>query len=74
MLNKAVTDASNINIHLIRASSLKDMVDSFDVAKNGPRVFVLSLPHGKTVDKVLEELVPLLEAGDVIVDGECHPF
>jgi 6-phosphogluconate dehydrogenase len=34
-----------------------------------PRILVLSLPHGKTVDKVAGELLPLLEKGDVIMDG-----
>ncbi|KAK8866062.1 6-phosphogluconate dehydrogenase (decarboxylating) [Kwoniella newhampshirensis] len=34
-----------------------------------PRVFVLSLPHGKPVDGILDELLPLLEKGDMIIDG-----
>jgi 6-phosphogluconate dehydrogenase len=40
-------------------------VDFLDV----PRVIYLSLPAGPTVDKVLEELVPKLDPGDVIIDG-----
>jgi len=46
------------------------MVKSFDTEKNGPRIFVLSLPHGPTVDKVLDELLPLLTPGDLIIDGK----
>jgi len=69
-LNKAVSDGENIGIHLIRASSLEDMVKAFDTEKNGPRIFVLSLPHGPTVDKVLDELLPLLTPGDLIIDGK----
>lgn len=34
-----------------------------------PRVIYLSLPAGKTIDKVLEELVPYLDKGDVVMDG-----
>jgi 6-phosphogluconate dehydrogenase len=34
-----------------------------------PRVVYLSLPAGPTVDEVLEELVPHLERGDVVMDG-----
>jgi len=34
-----------------------------------PRIVYLSLPAGLTVDKVIEELVPHLEKGDVIMDG-----
>ncbi|MDQ3808514.1 MAG: decarboxylating 6-phosphogluconate dehydrogenase [Thermoproteota archaeon] len=34
-----------------------------------PRVIYLSLPAGPTVDSVLNELVPFLEKGDVLMDG-----
>lgn len=34
-----------------------------------PRVIYLSLPAGPTVDTVLDELVPHLEKGDVVMDG-----
>jgi 6-phosphogluconate dehydrogenase len=34
-----------------------------------PRVIYLSLPAGATVDSVLDELVPFLQHGDVIMDG-----
>ncbi|HKI09001.1 MAG TPA: decarboxylating 6-phosphogluconate dehydrogenase [Nitrososphaeraceae archaeon] len=34
-----------------------------------PRTIYLSLPAGSTVDSVLNELVPYLEEGDVIMDG-----
>jgi 6-phosphogluconate dehydrogenase len=34
-----------------------------------PRVIFLSLPAGPTIDKVLEELIPYLEKGDVVLDG-----
>lgn len=34
-----------------------------------PRIIYLSLPAGSTVDSVLNELVPYLEDGDVVMDG-----
>jgi len=34
-----------------------------------PRVIYLSVPAGPTVDKVLEELAPCLDEGDVVIDG-----
>ena len=34
-----------------------------------PRIIYLSLPAGSTVDSVLNELVPCLEDGDVVMDG-----
>ena len=34
-----------------------------------PRIIYLSLPAGPTVDSVLNELIPFLEKGDVIMDG-----
>lgn len=45
------------------------MADAFDTAKNGPRRIVFSLPHGPTVDSVLQELLPYLDKGDIILDG-----
>jgi 6-phosphogluconate dehydrogenase len=34
-----------------------------------PRVIYISVPAGPTVDKVLEELAPHLDEGDVLLDG-----
>lgn len=34
-----------------------------------PRVIYLSLPAGPTVDSVLNELIPFLKKGDVVMDG-----
>ncbi|WWD17736.1 6-phosphogluconate dehydrogenase (decarboxylating) [Kwoniella shandongensis] len=55
-------------------TSLQKLVDAFpksnsDSDSDNRRVFVLSLPHGKPVDGILDELLPLLEKGDIIVDG-----
>lgn len=43
--------------------------ESFVSFLNHPRVVYLSLPAGPTVENVLDELVPYLEKGDVVMDG-----
>lgn len=68
-LDKAMKNAEAMKMPMLRCDNLKQLVDAFDTKKNGHRVFMFSLPHGKTVDLVLSELLPLLEDGDVIIDG-----
>ncbi len=48
----------------VGAYSLKEVAEKLDT----PRLIWLMVPHS-VVDSVLEELVPLLSSGDVIVDG-----
>jgi len=43
--------------------------DSFVSHLNHPRVIYLSLPAGSIVDNVLDELIPHLDKGDVVMDG-----
>lgn len=43
--------------------------DEFAGSLKKPRVIYLSLPAGRTIDKVLKELVPYLDKGDVVIDG-----
>ena len=43
--------------------------DEFVGSLKPPRVIYLSLPAGPTIDKVLKELVPHLDRGDVVMDG-----
>lgn len=46
------------------AYSLKEVVGGLE----SPRLIWLMVPH-QAVDSVLEELVPILESGDVVIDG-----
>lgn len=39
-----------------------------------PRVIWLMLPHGAPTQEAIDELVPLLSPGDVLVDGGNSPF
>lgn len=50
-------------------SSLKALTDSL----KRPRAIMLLVPAGKIVDSVIEELVPLMDKGDLIIDaGNSH--
>jgi hypothetical protein len=57
-------------------SSLERLVKAFPKAhtddsgaERKPRIFVLSLPHGDVPDSIADELLPLLDKGDIIIDG-----
>jgi 6-phosphogluconate dehydrogenase len=43
--------------------------DKFASELGKPKIIYLSLPAGNVVDKVLEELLPYVDSGDVIMDG-----
>lgn len=46
--------------------SIKEMIDSFGDER---RVVWLMVPSGNPVDTMIDELVPLLNSGDIIIDG-----
>jgi len=50
---------------MVAASTLEDLV----VSLRTPRVILMMVAAGPPVDYVIADLAPLLEAGDVIVDG-----
>src|SRR6478752_555169 len=51
-------------------AALNDFVNSLE----HPRVIMLLVPAGKIVDAVIDELKPLLAAGDIIIDGGNSHF
>ncbi|NOT76292.1 MAG: NADP-dependent phosphogluconate dehydrogenase [Cyclobacteriaceae bacterium] len=51
-------------------SSAKEFIDSLQ----SPRAIMMLVPAGKIVDNVIEELTPLLDAGDLIIDGGNSHF
>jgi len=53
----------------VGASDLKDLVSGLPV----PRTLWLMVPH-QAVDEVIHELVPLLDKGDLIIDGGNSPY
>jgi 6-phosphogluconate dehydrogenase len=46
-------------------NSIEEMVNLLSI----PRKILLLVPAGKPVDNVIEELLPILDSGDVIIDG-----
>lgn len=50
---------------LIATSSLEDLVGRLET----PRRVMTMIKAGKPVDVVLEQLLPLLDAGDIVIDG-----
>jgi 6-phosphogluconate dehydrogenase len=49
----------------VPASSIKDLVSLLP----SPRIVWIMVPAGEAVDQVLHELTPLMEAGDIVIDG-----
>ena len=56
------------NIHGF--SDLKSFADSL----NSPRIVMMLVPAGKIVDSVIEELLQVLDKGDIIIDGGNSHF
>src|SRR3546814_10624528 len=63
-------DAAGISDELLRAG-LKPArsVAAFAADLAPPRAVMLYIPAGKIVDAVLDDLLPVLSAGDVVADG-----
>ncbi|WP_245504339.1 NADP-dependent phosphogluconate dehydrogenase [Lichenihabitans psoromatis] len=54
--------------HEGRFTATKELKD-FVAALSKPRVIIIMVKAGKPVDDVIDDLVPLLEADDIIIDG-----
>lgn len=66
--SREVTDAlikEHPHENLLPFYDLKELVDS----QERPRKFLIMVKAGKPVDMVIEQLVPLLDEGDMILDG-----
>ncbi len=67
--NGARTDAlMNEHGHEGRFTPTKELKD-FVGALSTPRAIIIMVKAGKPVDEVIDELVPLLDEGDIIIDG-----
>lgn len=56
--------------NIVGTYSLKELVDS--IAK--PRKVMMMIKAGTAVDEMIEQLIPLLDSGDVIIDGGNSHF
>ena len=54
----------------IRTESLQELVDSLE----SPRRILIMVKAGAPVDSVIEQLTPLLDEGDIIIDGGNSHF
>ncbi|MFA6484381.1 MAG: decarboxylating NADP(+)-dependent phosphogluconate dehydrogenase, partial [Bacteroidales bacterium] len=64
-INGAAKGKSIIGFH-----SIKDFVDSIE----RPKKVMMMVKAGKPVDDLIEQLIPLLEPGDIIIDGGNSHF
>jgi 6-phosphogluconate dehydrogenase len=56
--------------NIVGAFSLKELVDSLEK----PRKVMMMIKAGSAVDDMIESLIPLLEEGDIIIDGGNSHF
>ncbi|WP_102158418.1 NADP-dependent phosphogluconate dehydrogenase [Zhihengliuella halotolerans] len=61
----ALLDAHGDEGDFVRTESLEELVASLET----PRRVMIMVKAGKPVDSVIEQLLPLLEAGDIVIDG-----
>ena len=58
------------NKNFIGTHTLKELVD----ATEKPRKIMMMIRAGEPVDEVIEQLIPLLDKGDIIIDGGNSHF
>lgn len=62
------SEAEDFDVHSV--SSLEDFIESLET----PRKIMLLVPAGKIVDAVIEDLLPHLDQGDIVIDGGNSHF
>ena len=70
MVDRLIASAGDLSARLQRCESLADLVTALPV----PRAIVLMIPAGRPVDQTIAALLPLLSAGDTIIDGGNSDF
>ncbi len=67
---KQFMDGRGKGKNIIPATNLHELVDSLE----RPRKIMLMIKAGKPVDDFIEQILPLLEKGDIIIDGGNSHF
>lgn len=70
-------DAKKLDVlNQLNRDSIQGFSDMNDFVKslNSPRIVMMLVPAGKIVDGVIEELVAVLDKGDIIIDGGNSHF
>lgn len=62
---KLLESSATVNTTVKTAASLTEMINLL----NSPRKIMMLVPAGPVVDSVIEELLPLLSEGDIVIDG-----
>jgi|TARA_B110000259_G_scaffold31620_1_gene34689 6-phosphogluconate dehydrogenase len=65
-----IASAGNLASRLVRCETVKALVGAIPK----PRAIILLVPAGAPVDIIIDELIPLLSAGDTIIDGGNSDF
>lgn len=65
---ESINHLNNKNIHAY--SDIKDFVKNL----KSPKIVMMLVPAGKIVDSVIEELLAVLDRGDIIIDGGNSHF
>lgn len=69
--SKKVDTINNLNNENIHAySDIKEFVENL----KSPKIVMMLVPAGKIVDSVIEELLQVLDKGDIIIDGGNSHF
>jgi 6-phosphogluconate dehydrogenase len=56
--------------NIIGTRTLQELVDSLE----RPRKIMLMVKAGKPVDDFIDQIIPYLDKGDVLIDGGTQPF
>ncbi|MCF7925784.1 MAG: 6-phosphogluconate dehydrogenase (decarboxylating), partial [Candidatus Izimaplasma sp.] len=59
------TDVKKQNHTIIIKDNLKDLIETL----KQPRILWLMVPSGTITKSVIEDLIPLLDEGDIVIDG-----
>jgi len=62
---KKFVEGAALNKNILPTYSLEEFIDSLE----SPRKVILLVKQGKPVDDYIEKLIPLLDKGDLIIDG-----